>query len=211
MELIEQLKWRYATKKMNPAKPVPQDKVERILEATRLTPTSSGLQPYEVLVVTNKAIREQIQPIAWNQSQITDCSHLLVFAAWDTYTAERINHIFDLTAKERGGTNEAWEAYRARLLKDYVARSPEVNFAHTARQVYIALGFALVAAATEGVDSTPMEGFDNAALDKILDLPAKGLKSVVILPLGYRDADNDWLVNLKKVRRPRDEFITEIK
>ena len=211
MELIEQLQWRYATKKMDPAKPVSHDKVERIIEAIRLTPTSSGLQPYEVLVVTNKAIREQIKPIAWNQGQITDSSHLLVFAAWDTYTAERINHIFDLTAKERGGTNEDWEAYRARLIKDYVARSPEANFAHTARQVYIALGFALVAAAAEGVDSTPMEGFDNAALDKILDLPAKGLKSVVILPLGYRDADHDWLVNLKKVRRPREDFITEIK
>lgn len=109
MELIEQLQWRYATKKMDPAKPVSQDKVERILELFA-TPTSSGLQPYEVLVVTNKAIREQIKPIAWNQSQITDSSHLLgCFAACRRTRPERIYHIFDLTAKERGGTNADWK------------------------------------------------------------------------------------------------------
>ena len=89
--LIDKLQWRYATKKMNPAKVVPQDKVDRIVEAARLAPTSSGLQPFEVFVVTDAAVRERIKPIAWNQGQITDGSHLLVFAAWDDYTPERIN------------------------------------------------------------------------------------------------------------------------
>ena len=211
MELIERLQWRYAAKKMDPTKAVPQEKVERILEAIRLTPTSSGLQPYEIIVITNPALREQIRAVAWNQAQITDGSHLIVFAAWDTYTAERINRMFDLTNAERGGSNEGWENYRAQLLKNYVPRSAEENFRHTARQAYIALGIGLVAAAFEEVDCTPMEGFDNEALDKILGLPARGLKSVAILPLGYRDAGNDWLVNLKKVRRPRSEFVSEIK
>lgn len=210
-EIIEKLQWRYATKKMNPAKPVPQEKVDRILEAIRLAPTSSGLQPYEVLVVTNAAIREKIKPIAWNQSQITDASHLLVFAAWDNYTAERINAMFDLTNNVRGFTNEGWENYRQMLLEKYPARDAETNFQHAARQVYIGLGTALIAAAEERVDSTPMEGFDPDALDEILGLRARGLRSVVILPLGYRQEDQDWLVNLKKVRRPREQFITEVK
>lgn len=209
-ELLQKLEWRYATKKMNPAKAVPQDKVERILEAARLAPTSSGLQPFEIIVVTNKAVREQIKPIAWNQGQITDCSHLLVFAAWDNYTVERINMMFDLTNAQRGSTNEGWENYRKMLLSTYPARDAHTNFEHAARQAYIGLGAALIAASFEGVDSTPMEGFDAKALDGILNLPARGLRSVAILPLGYREDDQDWLVKLKKVRRPREQFVTEV-
>ncbi|MBP6653329.1 MAG: NAD(P)H-dependent oxidoreductase [Propionivibrio sp.] len=211
MELLEQLHWRYATKKMNPTKTVPQDKVDRILEAVRLAPTSSGLQPFEVFVVTNPEVREKIKAIAWNQSQVTDGSHLLVFAAWDNYTADRINSMFDLTNEERGSTNEGWENYRQMLLSKYPVRSAEENFQHAARQAYIGLGLALAAAAMEEVDSTPMEGFDNKALDEILNLGDKGLKSVAIMPLGYREADQDWLANLKKVRKPRELFVTEVK
>ena len=210
-DLLKKLQWRYATKKMNPAKAVPQEKVDRILEAARLAPTSSGLQPYEIFVVTNKEIREQIKPKAWGQGQVTDCSHLLVFAAWNTYTPERINHMFDLTNAERGGTNEGWENYRKMLLGSYPARDERTNFEHAARQAYIGLGAALIAAAFEEVDATPMEGFDAKALDEILNLPARGLRSVAILPLGYREEDKDWLVNLKKVRRPLDQFVTEVK
>ncbi|MGD9550549.1 MAG: NAD(P)H-dependent oxidoreductase [Burkholderiaceae bacterium] len=208
MDLIERLQWRYATKKMDPTKKVPKEKVERILEAVRLAPTSSGLQPFEVIVVTNAQLREKIQAIANGQTQIGDGSHLLVFAAWDDYTAERINAVFDHTNAERGGKNEGWEAYRQLLLARYPQRGAEVNFQHAARQAYIGLGVALVAAAFEEVDSTPMEGFDADALDALLNLRARGLRSVAIMPLGYRDAANDWLVALKKVRRPHEEFIS---
>lgn len=208
MDLIERLQWRYATKKMDPTKKVPQEKVERILEAVRLAPTSSGLQPFEVIVVTNAQLREKIQAIANGQTQIGDGSHLLVFAAWDDYTAERIDAVFDHTNAERGGKNEGWEAYRQMLLARYPQRGAEVNFQHAARQAYIGLGVALVAAAFEEVDSTPMEGFDADALDALLNLRARGLRSVAIMPLGYRDAANDWLVALKKVRRPHEEFIS---
>lgn len=211
MELLEQLHWRYATKKMDPTKAVPQEKVDLILEAVRLAPTSSGLQPFEVFVVTNPEIREKIKAIAWNQSQVTDGSHLLVFAAWDNYTADRINAMFDLTNEERGSTNEGWENYRNMLLSKYPVRSAEENFQHAARQAYIGLGLALAAAAMEEVDSTPMEGFDNQALDEILELRSKGLKSVAIMPLGYRETDKDWLASLKKVRKPRELFVTEVK
>ena len=148
-DLISKLKWRYATKKMDASRPVPQQKIERILEAIRLTASSSGLQPYEVIVVTNPELRAQIVPHAWNQAQITDCSHLLVFAAWDNYTAERINRMFDLVNDERGFKNEGWEAYRQKLLAAYVPRDAETNYQHAARQAYIGLGTALIAAAEE--------------------------------------------------------------
>lgn len=211
MELINRLHWRYATKKMNPAKAVSEDKVATIVEAARLAPTSSGLQPFEIFVVTSQSIREQIKPVAWNQAQVTDCSHLLVFAAWDDYTADRINMMFDLTNEERGFKNEGWEKYRQSLLATYPQRGAEINFQHAARQAYIGLSAALIAAAFEEVDSTPMEGFDPDAVDKILNLREKGLRSVVILPLGYRQEEGDWLVNLKKVRKPTSKFVTEVR
>lgn len=209
--LIERMNWRYAAKKMDPAQPVPEDKVARIVEAARLAPTSSGLQPFELIVVTNPEVRARIREIAWNQAQITDGSHLLVFAAWDTYTAERINTMFDLTNQVRGFTNEGWENYRQMLLNSYPQRDAQVNFEHAARQAYIGLGAALIAAAFEEVDATPMEGFDPAKLDEILKLRERGLRSVAIVPLGYRATDGDWLVNLKKVRRPLEQFVTEVK
>ncbi|WP_426088178.1 NAD(P)H-dependent oxidoreductase [Janthinobacterium sp. PSPC1-1] len=208
--LLETLQWRYATKKMDPTKTVPQDKVERILEAVRLTASSSGLHPYEVFVVTNPALREQIKPHAWNQSQVTDASHLLVFAAWDNYTVERINARFDLVNTVRGFKNEGWEAYRQQILATYPQRDAETNYQHAARQAYIGVGTALIAAAQEKVDSTPMEGFDPAKVDEILGLREKGLRSVVMLPLGYRADAGDWLVDLKKVRPAREQFITEL-
>ncbi len=210
MDLLQLCQWRYATKKMDSTRSVPADAVARILEVARLAPTSSGLQPYEIVLVTDPELRRRIRAAANDQSQITDGSHLLVFAAWDNYTPERINRVFDQTNTDRGVTIPGWEDYRQRLLGAYPQRSAEVNFEHAARQAYIGLGFALVAAANEGVDSTPMEGFDPAKVDEILGLRAKGLRSVLLLPLGYRDADADWLVKLNKSRRPMGEFVTQV-
>lgn len=196
---------------MDLSRTVLQDKLDQITEAARLAPSPSCLQPYELIVVSNEAKRARICKVSYDQSQVADCSHLLVFATWDNYTAERINHMFDLNIAMRDGTNDGWEKYRQRLLKEYPARNPQVNFDHAARQAYIALGFSLIAAAAEGVDSTPMEGFQPNALDEILNLPARGLRSVAIMPLGYRMSGQDWLENLVKVRRPRSAFITEVK
>ena len=210
MSLIDKLQWRYATKKMDSTKAVPHEKVEQILEAIRLTASSSGLQPYEVIVITNKAIREKIKAIAWDQTQVVDSSHLLVFAAWDNYTADRINQSFDMTERLRNFKSEAGDIYRQNLLSGYTAKDAETNYTHAAKQAYIGLGTALIAAAYEQVDSTPMEGFDATALDEILNLKEKGLRSVVMMPLGYRKMDEDWLVNLKKVRKPKEDFVTWI-
>jgi nitroreductase len=209
MELLDKLNWRYATKAMTGQK-IPQEKIDNIIEAISLAPTSSGLQPFEVYVITNQEVKDKIKPIAWNQSVVSDCSHLLVFAAWDTYTTERINKMFDLVNEIRGFKNEGWENYRQMLLKSYPPRDPEVNFNHAAKQAYIAFSQAITAAAFEKVDATPMEGFDANAVDEILNLREKGLRSCVLLPLGYRDTENDWLVSLKKVRKHREDLITEV-
>jgi nitroreductase len=209
MELLDKLNWRYAAKAMNGNK-VAEDKIERILEAARLAPTSSGLQPFEIIVIKNQEIKEEIRPVAWNQSVITDCSHLLIFAAWDTYTAERINYMFDLTNEIRGFKNEGWENYRQMLLGSYPQKSEEVNFNHATKQAYIAFSHSIIAAAFEGVDATPIEGFEPDAVDKILGLREKGLRSAVLLPIGYRNESEDWLVNLKKVRKPMKDLVTVI-
>ncbi|ALJ04247.1 nitroreductase [Pseudalgibacter alginicilyticus] len=209
MELLDKLNWRYAAKAMNGEK-VAEDKIERILEAARLAPTSSGLQPFEIIVVKNQEIKEKIKSVAWNQSVITDCSHLLVFAAWNTYTADRINYMFDLTNEIRGFKNEGWENYRQMLLNAYPQKDAEENFNHAAKQAYIAFSQAITAAAFEGVDATPIEGFTPSAVDEILSLEEKGLRSAVLLPLGYRKEENDWLVNLVKVRKPMEDLVTVI-
>jgi nitroreductase/dihydropteridine reductase len=210
MELLNALKWRYATKKMN-GQAVSQDNVNTILEAAHLAPSSSGLQPFEIIVVISSGLKEKIKPIANDQSQITDCSHLLIFAAWDNYTKERINEVFSRTVSERGVPVDSMDDYKNRLTSRYSSFSAEQNFIHAAYQAYISFGIAIAAAAELKIDSTPVGGFDNAALDKLLNLKERGLRSVVLLPLGYRDTENDWLVNLKKVRTPKARFITELK
>ena len=210
MSLVENLNWRYATKKMNGAI-VPQEKLDYILEAARLAPSSSGLQPFEILVISDRGLLEKIKPIAMGQSQITDASHLLVFAAWDKYTEERVNEVFKRGNAERGLPDSATDAYRTMLLGMLTAQTAEQNHQHAAKQAYISLGIAMAAAAEQKVDATPMEGFNYAGLDELLNLKEKGLRTAVILPIGYRDVENDWLVNLKKVRTPKERFITEIK
>lgn len=210
MMLIDKLNWRYATKKMQPGKVVPEEKVEAILRAVQLAPTSSGLQPFEVLVVTNPEIRAKLREAAYDQAQITDGSHVLVFAAWDNYTAERIDAVVDEVERQRGARSDALRDYYARLKGMYLPKSAEENHQHAARQAYIAFGIAVTAAAFEEVDATPMEGFDPASVDEILGLRERGLRSVTMLPLGYRAAEGDWLSDQKKVRKPLDELVRQV-
>lgn len=209
MELINALNWRYATKKMN-GQQVPEEKVNTILEATRLAPTSSGIQPFSVIVVTNPELKRQILPIAFNQAQVVDSSHLLIFAAWDNVTETHIEENFNRTLTERQMPLDAMDDYKNRLKGIFASRTPEENFQHSARQAYIGLGMALTAAAIEKVDSTPMEGFNGPDLDILLNLKEKGLRSVALLPLGYRDSEADWLVNLKKVRQSKESFVINL-
>ncbi|MBP1641255.1 MAG: nitroreductase [Bacteroidetes bacterium] len=211
MTLLENLQWRYATKQYDPTRKVAQEDVDKILEAARLAPTSSGLQQFRVLVITNQELKNKIVPISWDQQIVADCSHLLVFAAWNRYTEERIDSIYDFTTDQRGLPRGRFGSYTDRLKALYLTQSADQNFVHTARQAYIGFAMAIAQAAELKVDCTPMEGFSPDELDELLDLKPKGLKSVLMLPLGYRDATNDWLVNMKKVRNPKEEFVIEYK
>lgn len=210
MALLDDLKWRYATKKMN-GKTVPQEKLDYILEAARFAPSSSGLQPYKIFVINNRKKLEQIREFSFNQSQITDCSHLLLWAAWDSYSSDRVGNILLQTSRERGLPDTTSDGYKKQLLDLYEPLGKEWQENRCAKQAYISLGLAVAAAAEQKVDATPMEGFENAKMDDFLELDKQRLKSVVILPIGYRDTENDWLLNLKKYRTPKDEFVIEIK
>jgi nitroreductase/dihydropteridine reductase len=209
MSLLENLQWRYATKKMNGAK-VPKEKLEYILEAARMAPSSSGLQQYKIIVVSDEALLEKIKGIAYNQSQITDCSHLLIFAAWDEYTDERVGKVFNYMMDERGLPHSTMNGYKDTILNLYATLGKDWEAHHSAKQSYISFAMAIAAAAEQKVDATPIEGFIAERLDDLLKLTGSGYKSTVILPLGYRDEQRDWLVNMKKVRTPKETFITEM-
>jgi nitroreductase / dihydropteridine reductase len=212
MALLDDLKWRYATKKYDPTKKVAQADVDKIIEAARLAPTSSGLQQFKLIVITNQELKDKIVPIAMDQQIVADCSHLLVFVSWDKYTDERIDKQYDYITDERGLPRGRFSSYTERLKTLYVNNQTEKeNFVHTARQAYIGFGLAIAQAAELKVDSTPMEGFNTDLLDELLDLRSKGLRSVLLLPLGYRDAENDWLEKMKKVRKPKEDFVTNYK
>lgn len=204
MELLDILNWRYATKKMNGEKISPEA-LERILDATRLSVSSGGLQPYNIIVVSDPDLKQKVRAAGYDQSQLTDCSEFLVFAAWDKVTPERVDGFVQNVSRERSIEISQLEGLRA-MFDHHVAANEEQNFAWTSKQAYIALGTAVIAAASEKIDATPMEGFQNEEVDKILNLASKGLKSAAILTLGYRDAANDWLVNLPKVRTPKEEL-----
>ncbi len=187
---------------------VPEEKLDNILEAIRMAPTSIGLQPFTVIHIQDQEIKEKIKPIAYGQPQITESSDLLVFAAWNEVTQERIDNFVELTGEIRDLNEE--ELKPLRDMADGVAsRTIEEQREWSARQAYIALGFGLSAAAIEEVDASPMEGFKNEELDEFLDLESKGLHSVSLMALGYRDEENDWLAPMKKVRRPKDELFIE--
>ena len=211
MSLLNDLQWRYATKRYDASKKVSQADLDKIIEAARLAPTSSGLQQFRVLVINNQELKDKIVPIAGGQTLVGECSHLLVFVAWDCYTTERIEGMYDYITDERGLPRGRFVNYTDRLKSKYTPLSPEQHFVHTARQAYIGMTLAMMQAAELKIDSTPMEGFSNEELDALLDLKSKGLKSVLMLPLGYRDTERDWLVNMKKVRIPNEDFVTELK
>ncbi len=204
MNLIERLNWRYATKRYTNVK-VPPEKLQRILEAVQLSASSFGLQPYKVLVIENEELRKKLLPAAYNQPQITEASHILVFAVWENITSEKIDQYIQRIADVRGITVESLADFKGRLAS-LPARPAEQNLNWAARQTYIALGTGLVAAALEGIDASPMEGFNPAEFDEILNLKEKGLKTVSIMALGYRDAEKDPVSKFKKVRWPKEQL-----
>ncbi|TRW24440.1 NAD(P)H-dependent oxidoreductase [Flavobacterium zepuense] len=212
MPLKEDLNWRYATKKYDATKSVATEDIEKIIEAARLAPSSYGLQPYRVISISNQEIKNKIVPIAGNQQIVADCSHLLVFVAWDGYDKQRVDKIFNDTTDQRGlAKGTVFGSQTEAIVESQINLSEIEARIDTAKQACISLGFAIAQAAELKIDSTPMGGVNNAELDHLLGLDSKGLKSVYLLTLGYRQREGDWLVNLKKVRTPKDEFVIEIK
>lgn len=190
---------------------VPQDKLDYILEAIRLSASSVGLQPYTVLVIENEEVRKEIQKVAYNQPQIVEGSHVIVFAAWEKITEEQIDAYMQHTAAVRNVPLESLEGFRNSILGSVKSRTDEQNFEWAARQTYIALGTGLIAAAEQGVDATPMEGFDPKGLDEVLQLKEKGLRSVSMMTIGYRNKAEDFLATARKVRRSKEELFITIK
>jgi len=205
MELLKSLEWRYATKKMNGEK-ISQDKLERILEATRLAPSSYGLTPYNVIVVEDQKLKEELQGACYGQTQLSESSAVLVFATWDEVTEHSVGNYINEIAKQREIPVESLNGLQDMMNGSLTNMTQEQKISWAQRQAYIGLGFALTAAAIEEVDSTPMEGFVPESVDTVLGLQELGLKSVVVLPLGYRDSENDSLSTLKKVRWDNDKF-----
>jgi nitroreductase / dihydropteridine reductase len=209
MSFHDHLNWRYATKRMNGSK-IETKKLQSILEAIRLAPTSMGLQPFSVVVVEDIKTRQAMAPVCYNQPQITESSAVLVFSIWKNITEKEVSTYIENIAKTRGVTNESLQGFKDSLMGLVNGKSQEELQIWAARQAYIALGIGLAACAIEEVDSTPMEGFNPAGLDEVLHLEEKGLKSVVILSIGYRDAEKDHLNGKAKVRRTSKDFFIKI-
>lgn len=209
--LIENLQWRHAVKAYQTDKKVSQESIDKIIEAARLAPTSSGLQPFQLIVIENQVIKNELSKTALNPDCMRDCSHVLVFAVWDNYTAQRIDDMYDYITDARDLPRGRFSRYTEMLKQKVLHQSEEQNVAHATHQAYIALGLALAQAAELKVDTTPVEGFDNKALDKLLALPEKGLKSVCLMYIGYADPERNWLASMKKVRRSREQFVIEVK
>ena len=205
MELIKSLRWRYATKKMT-GEQVPQDKLDRILESIRLAPSSYGLTPYRVIVVKSQEVKEKLLPACYGQTQITDSSEVLVFAVQDDISEELVDKYISRIALERNTPTEALSDFGGMIKGSISNLSYEQKLTWAQKQCYIALGVGLVSAAYEQVDSTPMEGFNPTIVDEVLGLNDLNLKSTVILTLGYRDTENDYLYKLQKVRMTTDEL-----
>ena len=210
MSLIKDLNWRHAVKAFDPTKKVPQENIDKIIESARLAPTSSGLQPFKVIVVKNQELKDKLAAGALNPDCMRECSHVIIFAAWNRYTAERIDSVYDFTTDERDLPRGRFESYTNKLKSIYLDQPAEINFAHTARQTYIALGLAMAQAAELKVDSCPVEGFDNKVVDDVLELEKYGLKSVSLMYVGVSDPQRDYIAPMKKVRVATEDFVIEL-
>jgi nitroreductase len=200
MHYLDQLNWRYATKRYN-GEPVPEAALKNILEAVKLAPSSLGLQPFEVLVIEDAALREKIAPAAYNQPAITESGALMVFTVWKSISPEQVNAYINRMAAVRNLPAESLDGFKNMILSSIQNKTTEQLTNWNARQAYIALGYATAAAAMEKIDSTPMEGFDPVKIDELLGLAETGRTAVLLLALGFRDAEKDSLANLPKVRR----------
>lgn len=209
MNTIEKLKWRYATKKFDVSKKLNNIQINTLKEAFNLTATSYGLQTMKLIVVENAQIRNQLLPAAYNQKQVVDASHLLVICIQNEVSGNDVDAYYQQLHNERQTPNDVLEPYKNQVKKLIHNMTSDQRTEWTIRQAYIALGNLMTVCAFEDIDSCPMEGFIPEEVDRILNLKTFNLKSVLLLPVGFR-ADNDMFASLKKVRKPLNEVILEL-
>ena len=209
MNIIESLKWRYATKKFDATKKVTAQQLQLLKEAFNLTATSYGLQALSLVIVENKELREQLVEHSFNQRQVVDASHLFVICYPENYDGKDVATYFERIVSERNTPEETIKPFRDFLINDFNTKSTEEKHTSFNKQTYIALGNLLTVCALEKIDSCPMEGFIPSKIDEVLDLKSKNLKSALLLPIGFR-ADDDYMSKEKKVRKPLSEIIIEI-
>ena len=205
MNILSKLNTRYATKVFDPTKKVSEADMEKLLEAIRLSASSYGLQPYKILVVEDPQIRAELRKFAWDQSQITDASALLIFAADVDTNAKSVDEFVDLVSHTRNIPKDALSGYADMMKGSIQGQTPEQIETWVSKQAYIALGFGLVTAAILDLDACPMEGFSPSDFDRILDINKLGLKSKVIMAVGYR-SDEDHYAHLAKVRQKKEDL-----
>ncbi len=209
MTILESLKWRYATKKFASDNTLSEVQIQLLKEAFNLTATSYGLQPIKMLVIQNRPLREKLVPHAFGQRQVADASHLLVICIHKNASKEEVENYFKLLKEVRNTPDEIVAGYKNDLLKLYKNSSSEALRQAAKSQAYLALGNLLTVCASLQIDSCPMEGFNPVEFDKILNLDAKNLQSVLLLPVGTRASD-DYMASLKKVRKPLEDMIIDI-
>lgn len=209
MDILKKLAWRYATKKFDPAKKLDERQLERILRATQLSASSYGLQPYKVIVVEDAAVREKLRAVSNNQAQITDASHLIVFARYENLGEQHVERYIDNIASTRNVERSVLTGFEEMLKGRVNSLDEDMAATWTGKQVYLALGTLLTASAADGIDTCPMEGFNAAAYDEILGLKEKDLRTVVIAAVGFRAAE-DGMQHAKKVRRPLEDFVETV-
>jgi len=209
-QLLNALEWRYAAKVFDPNKKIPIEVWKTLERALVLSPSSYGLQPYRFIILTDPAKRAELLPHSWNQRQIVDCSHLIVFTARTKMTEANVDHLIQRTSQIRKIPAESLNAYRGMMLGDLVnGPRSKVIFEWSARQTYLALGNLITSAAVLGVDSCPMEGFVPAEYDRLLGLSNSGYAAVVQCALGYRSPDDKYS-KLPKVRFDAKELVQRI-
>jgi len=209
MNIINSLEWRYATKKFDPSKKLSKDQIETLKKAFNLTPTSFGLQPVKLIVIQNKKLQEKFVEHCYYQRQVADASHLLVLCIENDTTTEDINAYFDLEKKIRNVDEEVISNFRNQLIEMYKNKSLEEKQLSAIYQTYIILGNLMTVCAIEGIDACPLEGFVPSKIDELLNLEKLNLKSVLLLPVGFR-AEDDIMEGMIKVRKPLNETILEI-
>jgi len=209
MEIIESLKWRYATKKFDHTRILSKEKINTLTEAFNLTATSYGLQPLKLVIIHNKKIQRELVAHSWNQQQVADASHLLVLCIENIVDEAYITRYFDTVKNIRNTSDEILKPFREQLIDSFKSKPAEEVSNWAAKQAYLAMGNLLTVCATEKIDACPMEGFIPEKYDEVLKLNTFGLTSVLVLPVGYR-ANNDMFADFKKVRRSIKETIIEI-